>query len=76
MDHSERVQGYILRHLAVKIPTDLEEKTLPQHSQHFQIPILRENIKICLTNAIILKFREDHHNDKQNLTCKFHQNPS
>ena len=76
MDHSERVQGYILRHSAVKIPTDLEKKTLPQPSQKVQFPILRENTKICLSNAIILKFGEDHHNDKQNLSCKFHQNPS
>ena len=43
MDHSERVQGYILRHSAVKIPPDLEKKTLPQPSQNFQFPILREN---------------------------------
>ena len=75
MDHSGRVQGYILRHSAVKIPTDLEKKTLPQPSQNFQFPILRENTKICLSNAIILKFGEDHHNDKRNLSCKFDQNP-
>ena len=40
MDHSERVQGHILRHSAVKIPTDREKKTLPQPSQIFQFPIL------------------------------------
>ena len=31
MDHSERVQGYILRHSAVKIPTDLEKKSTVQN---------------------------------------------
>ena len=46
MDHSERVQEYILRHLAVKIPTDLEKKTLPQPSQNFQFLLLRENTNL------------------------------
>ena len=51
-------------------------ETPPQHSQNFQLPILRANTKICLSNAIVLKFGEDHHNDKRNFSCKFHQNPS
>ena len=33
--------------------------------------------RICLRHAMILKlFGEDHHNDKRNFSCKFHQNPS
>ena len=76
LNRVERVKGVIWWRLQSIVTFVLEKKHPPQHSQNFQFPILRANTKICLSNAIVLKFGENHHNDKRNLSCKFHQYPS
>ena len=39
-----------------------------QVSKFAKFPILRKNAKICLTYAIVLKFGQDHHNDKRSVS--------
>ena len=76
LNRVERVKGFIWWRLQSIITLVLEKKTRPRLTQNFQSPILRAKTKICLSNAIVLKFGEDHHDDKWNLSCKFHQYPS
>ena len=45
-------------------------------SKFGKFPVLRKNAEISLTYGIVLKFGQDHHNDKRNISCKFHQNPT